>query len=298
MVVTSTLGIDLGGSLIKAVVCDGDGTVLARACEPSLVSEGPGPTLERVAAIAGRLSDGYEVSSAGLGICGPVDHQAGIVLDSPILPGWGEVAVVEPLTERLGLPLTIENDGACAMLGEWWRGAAERESVVAGLTIGTGVGGGLVIDGTIYRGGGSWGAEFGHVAVAPGPACACGGRGCVTQVASITATLERYERSAGEPVKNFSELLRRGSAGDDHAERALTVSLDGLADAVRVLVNTLNPSIFLVAGGMAQWGDTLAQEIEARLKGTTFAGLDLTPVRTARLGLYSGAVGAARPVKS
>jgi predicted NBD/HSP70 family sugar kinase len=150
-----------------------------------------------------------------------------------------------------------------------------------------------VIDGKIYRGDSHWGAEFGHVAVATEPICSCGGRGCVTQLASITATLNRYERSAGEPVASFPELLERRARGDGHATQALAASLDRLTDAVRVLVNTLNPSIFLLGGGMAQWGDALAEEVTSKLKGTTFAGLDETPVRTAQLGLYSGAVGAA-----
>lgn len=291
---SATLGIDLGGTMIKAVVCGPQGDVREAVSEPSLVSEGPQPTLRRLIELAQRIQDAHPIESVGLGICGPVDHEHGVVVDSPILPGWHDVAVAEPLAESLGLPVRLENDAACAMLGEWWQGAGARQAVVAGLTVGTGIGGGLVIDGEIYRGSSLWGAEFGHIAVADGPQCPCGGRGCVTQLASITATLDRYERSAGARVDTFAELVNRRESGEELAHEALALSIDHLAAAVRVLLNVLNPSTILLAGGMAQWGDPLAEEVMRRIRASTFRGLDGTPVRTAELGLYSGAIGAAR----
>jgi glucokinase len=293
-VVTATLGIDLGGTMIKAVVCGPEGDVRDAVSELSRVGDGPQPTLRRLIKLAQRMRDAHPVESVGLGICGPVDHENGVVVDSPILPGWHDVAIAEPLAKSIGLPVRLENDAACAMLGEWWQGAGAREALVAGLTVGTGIGGGLVIEGEIYRGSSLWGAEFGHIAVADGPQCPCGGHGCVTQVASITATLDRYEHSGGGRIDTFAELLNRRESGERLAYEALDLSIDHIADAVRVLLNALNPSSVVLAGGMAQWGEPLAEEVTRRIKTSTFRGLDDTPVRAAELGLYSGAIGAAR----
>ena len=291
---SDVLGIDIGGSLIKAIVSSPDGTVRERAVEPSPVAEGPEPTLERVVELARRLRDVHPFRCVGLGICGPVDHANGGVSSSPILPGWGDVALVKPLVDRLEMPVCLENDAACAILGEWWLGSGEGRPIVAGLTLGTGIGGGLVIEGDIYRGSGSWGAEFGHVAVADGPPCPCGGSGCVNELASVTATLKRYRQLSGVEIDDFEELLRRSGSGQDDASEALRVSVDYLSRAVRTLLNALNPDVFVLAGGMAQWGDSLRQAVQSQIQGTTFAGLDRTPIHVARLGLFSGATGAAR----
>lgn len=291
---TDRLGIDLGGTFIKAVVSSADGRISARAMEPSLVAQGPAPTLDRVVELVERLRGSHSFESIGLGICGPVDHAGGMVVASPILPGWDDVSVVEPLSERLGAPVRLENDAACAMLGEWWQGAGGRMPVVAGVTLGTGIGGGLIVEGKVYRGSSSWGAEFGHVAVADGPPCPCGGQGCVNRLASVTATLDRYRQLAGVELHTFEELLKRGASGDDDARGALAATVDYLSRAVRMLINSLNPNVFVLAGGMAQWGSPLAQAVQREIKGTTFAGLDQTPIRIADLGLFSGAIGAAR----
>lgn len=292
--VTGTLGIDLGGSFIKAVVVADDGSIREQAMEPSLVTQGPEPTLERIVALVRRMREEHSFHSIGIGICGPVNHAEGMVVTSPILPGWDDVPVVEPLADELSAPVRLENDAACAMLGEWWQGAGERMPVVAGLTLGTGIGGGLVVDGNVFHGDGSWGAEFGHVAVADDPPCPCGGRGCVNCLASVTATLDRYREASGEEIGGFEELLNRLAAGDGRAREALDASVGYLSRAVRALLNALNPSVFVLAGGMAQWGEPLAEAVRDEIAHTTFAGLDRTPIRVARLGLFSGAVGAAR----
>ncbi|HET7444266.1 MAG TPA: ROK family protein [Solirubrobacterales bacterium] len=292
--VADTLGIDLGGSLIKAVVCSAEGDIRERVVEPSLVEQGPAPTFDRVADLIERLRASHGIQSIGLGICGPVDHAAGAVRRSPILPGWNDVLVIEALAERVGAVVQLENDAACAILGEWWQGAGTGLPIVAGVTLGTGIGGGLIVDGSVYRGHGSWGAEFGHVAVADGPACPCGGSGCVNQLASVTATLDRYRQLAGADVSDVDELLRKSEEGDDAARQALATSAHYLSKAVRTLLNVLNPSVFVLAGGMAQMGQSLGRTVEEQIAGSTFEGLDSTPVRVAQLGLFSGAVGAAR----
>ncbi len=288
------LGIDLGGTYIKAVVASSDGRVHHRLMEPSAVADGPESTIETLIDIARSIEVAHSFDAIGLGICGPVDHTAGLLVESPILPGWSNVPVVDAIQEKIEMPVHLENDASCAMLGEWWLGAGERKSIIAGLTLGTGIGGGLVLDGTIFRGATGWGAEFGHISLAPEPPCPCGGHGCLNQLASVTATLARYRELAGDDIENFEELLGRSQSGDAHATNALATSVAYLVRAIRSLVNVLNPDVFVLAGGMAQWGDSLVEAVQRSLAGTTFSGPDRTPIRSARLGLFSGALGAAR----
>ncbi|HEX8647837.1 MAG TPA: ROK family protein [Thermoleophilaceae bacterium] len=289
------LGIDLGASRIKAVVAGLDGAIHDRTLVPSRADEGPDVTLRVVSEIARRMIAEHHVRIVGVGVCGPVDYGAGRLIESPMLPGWSSVPVVDTIREDTGVPVVIENDASCAMLGEWWLGAGERLPVVAGFTIGTGVGGGLVLDGEIYRGGSGWGAELGHISLAPEPRCPCGGHGCVGMLASIPATLTRYRELGGSSeVDDLEELIRLGDEGDARATEALEASGGYLTDAARALVNVLNPNVLVLAGGMAVLSSALVDCIERGLRGTTFDGPDRTPVAAAKLGLYSGAIGAAR----
>lgn len=292
MVVTALLGVDLGGTLIKAVVASPTGQVHHRLMERSDVESGPEATLARVIDLARRMGAQYPFEAVGLGICGPVDHAAGLLVESPILPGWSDVPVAAAIKDQLHTPVCLENDAACAMLGEWWLGAGERKDVVAGLTLGTGIGGGLVLNGRIFRGATGLAAEFGHISLAADPPCPCGGNGCLNVLASVTATIARYKELGGAEIGGFEELLRRSLSDDALAVEALMASVAYITRAVRSLVNVLDPDVFVMAGGMAQWGDTLATLVQQGLLASTFSGLDRTPVRVARLGMFSGALGA------
>jgi glucokinase len=294
VVVTFILGVDFGATNLKAIVATTDGVVAGRAIEPSLVSEGPTDTLDRIASVVLRAAQQWPITAIGVGACGLVDHGRGTLTESPVLPGWHHVPIAEALRDATSLPVVIDNDANCAVLGEWWLGAGERRDVVAGLTLGTGIGGGLIVRGEVFRGAGGWAGEFGHIALADGPACLCGGRGCLGQLASASATVARYREISGDTVSGTEELARRAAAGDESAIAALVASAEYLARGVRILVNVLNPHVFVLTGGMAGWGAELAHAVRDALQGTTFGGLDTTPVRLATLGMFSGAFGAVR----
>jgi glucokinase len=294
-VVTEYLvGVDFGATNLKAVVATPDGAVVDRHVEPSFVHEGPKSTLRRIGAVVTRFQRRWRVARVGIAVCGPVDRASGALVESPVLPGWRDVPVVAALRESLGPDVVMDNDGNLAILGEWWLGAGERSGIVAGLTLGTGIGGGLIVGGRVFRGATGWAGEFGHIAVADGPRCPCGGQGCLGVLASATATLLRYRSRTGREVAGTAELVRIADGGDADAVAALSETVGHLAHGVRVLVNTLNPHVVVLAGGMAGWGVRLADAVGDGLRATTFAGVDTTPVRTARLGMFSGALGAVR----
>lgn len=302
------LGIDFGATNLKALLVDSEGKEYQRFKEDSKPEDGPDETLNRIVELVKRAkkkanSAGLQLTGIGIGVCGPVNHSKGEIVESPILPGWRNVPVKEVIEKEAHLPVQIDNDANLAVLGEWWKGAGDRRAVVAGLTLGTGVGGGLVINGRIYRGGMGFGAEFGHISVAPDPPCPCRGRGCLGRVASATATLrwynDKYKELAGKeaaPVIDIRKLAERAEKGDDLARESIEVSANYLAKGILTIINFLNPNIFVLAGGMALLkDDLLLNRIREFVRSSTFEMIgENTPIVSAELGIHSGCYGSAK----
>lgn len=288
------LGVDLGGTNLKAAVVEPDGRIVATSTEPSLVAEGPVAAVARMAALVGKMRLEHDFDAVGAAVCAPIEKETGRIAESASLPGWIDVPVRDLLEESMSMPVTLENDAASAILAEWWLGAGDRKPVVAGLTLGTGVGGGLVVDGRIFSGSDGLAGEFGHISLADGPECPCGSSGCLGRLAGGTATGARYQRLSGEDPVRTDEIVRRAKSGDAAAQEALEATVGYLVRGVRTLVNLLNPDVFLLCGGFSSgWGEPLAEAIQTGLKGTTFPGLDETPIRISKLGTFAGAIGAA-----
>lgn len=296
------LGVDFGATNLKALIVDKEGQVHQRFMERSEPEHGPESTLRRIVELVERAknvadSASLQLTDVGIGVCGPVSHSKGEIVESPILPGWRNVQVKDVIREATGLLVHFDNDANMAILGEWWQGAGEGCPVVAGLTLGTGIGGGLVINGRIYRGGWGFGAEFGHIRVAQDPPCPCGGRGCLGRVASATATLHRYRELAGKKaasVDGVLELAKLSEKRDPAAREAIAVSADYLAQAALIIINCLNPNVFVFTGGMALLGNVFLGPIREFIRSSTFRMVgDNTRIAVGRLGMYSGSFGAA-----
>lgn len=294
---------DFGATNLKALVVDEKGRVHERSVIPSKVNEGPHRTMKRVVeliASAERKAKraGLSVTDVGIGVCAPVDQLTGVIPGSPVLPGWKNVPMKETIQTQTGLPVHIDNDANLAVLGEWWQGVAKKRRVVAGITLGTGIGGGLVIDGRVYRGATGFAAEFGHISVDSSPPCPCGGHGCLGRLASITDTLERYRLLAGGSavtVSNIDELGELARRGDRFGKESIRVSSHYIARVTLILVNCLNPDMFVLAGGMASLGSMLLRPIRRHIKNSTFPRVAAsTQIVTAKLGIYSGCFGSAR----
>src|SRR5262245_30323060 len=184
------LSIDIGGSKIAAAMMTRDGECLSKRKAPSMAVEGPRRMIERILEIAAQVvsESGRSVHSAGVSCGGPLDPVAGIVLSPPNLPGWDRVPLRAMLASGLGLDsarIHVENDANACALAELRFGAARGKLHAVYLTMSTGIGGGLILDGRLYRGGAFNAGEVGHQVVWPdGPACGCGQRGCLEAVAS------------------------------------------------------------------------------------------------------------------
>ena len=306
------VGVDLGGTYIRAALADEDGALRERRKVETLAREG-------VEAVVGRIVRAVEEVSvpgvAALGICspGPLSSRTGIVYSPPNLHGWHDVPLAGMLEERLGIPVFLGNDANAAALGEFAYGAGRGFGHVIYVTVSTGVGGGIISDGRLLEGQRGAAGEIGHVIVEPGgPLCGCGNRGCLEAlIAGPAIACQAREAIASGRETSIGELAetdphgvtaevvgRAAAAGDTLARELLETTGRRLGTALLGLVHLFNPQVIIVGGGVTNAGELLMKPA----RDTMFAGLmpifeeDLEvvpPYLGADAGLY-GAVALAR----
>jgi glucokinase len=242
--ITATVRVDVGGTKIAAGVVDRSGTILATEHRPT-PEDDAGLVCDTIADMARDLRRRHEVSAVGVAAAGFVDEARSTILFAPNLP-WRDEPLRDRLQARTGLPVVVENDANAAAWGEFQFGAGRGENHIVGLTVGTGIGGGIVANGALVRGRFGVAAEVGHVVMVPaGRPCHCGLRGCLEQYASGNALARRAQEIASEAPWTARRLLARADGrpdritgvmvteaareGDTAALRALTRSADGSA---------------------------------------------------------------------
>ena len=275
----AVLAADVGGTSLRAALVSPDGEILDRRSAPT-----PPDPLHGIALLRSLWNELGSSTPRAIVIAGGIRRKTGEVTQSPNLPQWEGT--------RLGFELSCDvlNDANGAILGEAWLGGLRGTKAALMLTLGTGVGGGILLDGKVWSGATGCGGELGHVAVRPdGPKCGCGSTGCLEMYASATAV----RKAAGTP--NAEEAARRARAGDAKARAAFDAAADALGVVLAGLVNAFNPEAIALGGGMSGAFDLLAPRIEALLAQRTFKlareGLRLVP---AKLGGDAGLLGAAR----
>ncbi len=308
MSASETIGVDLGGTKMLTGVLDQDRNVLWRNRVPSadLTEEELVDTLEEEVEKARQARP--EVAAIGLGLPATIDHERGIAISAVNLSLDG-VPVRQLLTERTGLPVYLDNDATVATLAEHLHGAGRGTRNMVLLTVGTGIGGGLIIDGEIYRGTIGAGAELGHMVIqADGPRCQgnCPGHGCVESLASGTALgregREAAERepdsalgrslAAGEPVDGEA-VTKAGKAGDEVAKSVLALIGGRLGVALTSYANIFEPDVMVIGGGVIEAGDLLLDPAREVVAARALPPMNRTPVKEAQLGSEAGLIGAA-----
>lgn len=301
------IGVDVGGTKILAGVVDDSGHVLSRQRIPTPVLADD--RIDAIIDLVGSLcaEHGLEGAPVGVGAAGLVSLD-GVVLYAPNLD-WRDAPVRLQLADRLHVPVRVENDATAATWGEFVAGAARRASGGAlMLTLGTGVGGGLVMDGRLIRGATGVAAEFGHLIVCEGGAlCPCGNRGCLEALASGSA-IERTAREAvrgrtlpdGSPLYDVQQLTgrdvsRAALAGDDGATALLATAGTWLGVGIASLVNGLDPEVVVLGGGVTAIGDLLLRPAIDAYHDRVIARAHriVPPVVRAQLENDAGIVGAA-----
>jgi glucokinase len=288
------VGVDLGGTAIKAGAISDDGTILGRRSARVDAAEGAAKLFDRIASLAREL--GAE-GSLGLGSPGVFDRARGVILEAPNLHFLEGLSICDEVARRLGVPpdaILLENDANVAALGEQWIGAGRGETDLLLVTLGTGVGGGLVLGGKLFAGPGGMAGEIGHVVVDPkGSVCGCGARGCLETLASANAARRRaIERKLGDDLERLAETARRSPG----PERDLFVDVGAdLGRGLAVALTLLDVRLFVVGGGFGAALDLLEPGVRAgfaeRSYGRRVDDLRIVP---AALGPDAGWIGAAR----
>ena len=283
------LGVDLGGTAIKLGLFSWDGELLADHQRPTPQPATPGSVCVEIVEAIGSLDPDGLASMVGIGLPGPMDADARVARVCINLPGWEEVPLAAWLEPRLKRKVTLANDGNCALVGEAWKGAAVGCSDVVLLTLGTGVGGGVMLGGKLFTGHNGAAAEPGLITLFPeGPDCNSGNRGSLEQYASITG-LGRL--SDAEP----SSLAMAASRGDEQAKAQWERYGQLLGTGISSLVYMFTPQLVLLGGGLGGASEhflpAVRREVNTRVQAVSREGLQIKPCA---LGNGAGRLGAAR----
>lgn len=293
------MGVDIGGTNIRLGIVDDKGKILYRKRFPTLKEQGKDEVITRLLkAIADvKKNSKYPIRRIGIGCPGPLDSRKGIVLSPPNLPGWNKVPLKNIVQKRFNLPVVLENDANCFALGEKWRGAAKGCKDMVCLTLGTGIGGAIILNGALYTGKDGFGGELGHMSINfDGPKCGCGKRGCLEAYASATALVKRYK---GKQNVTSEEIYKLALRGDRRAKKVLKETALYLGVAISNFVNAFNPEIVVLGGGLAKAGDSIFPEIRRIVRKISLKpllrNLKIVP---AKLSEDAGIIGAAWSVKN
>jgi glucokinase len=293
------LGLDIGGTKLAAGVVDAAGNVHSFAVEPTRPHEGPEVALARLFDLGRRVVDesGLDwgrIEAVGIGCGGPLDAERGVLIAPPHLPGWRDVPVAALAGSAFDRPVALENDATAAAAGEhrWGAGAGVRHMVY--LTISTGVGGGVIIDGALYRGASGNGGELGHVTVdwRGRPCRGCGRRGCLEAYVSGTSIAERA-REAGLPFASSEEVAAAALAGDAGASALWDETVEALSCGLISIVNLFEPELVVLGGGVTRSGDLLVPPVRESVRAGAMRPAGDVDVVLSPLGERVGVVGAA-----
>ncbi|MCK6576859.1 MAG: putative N-acetylmannosamine-6-phosphate 2-epimerase [Anaerolineae bacterium] len=291
----SVVGVDIGGTKIAVGVVDSAGQIVYEERLPTQAQEGGEAVLRRAGdAVERALRAAPAAAGIGASTGGVIDDRGRVIFATDSLPGWAGMDIRGTLAERFGLPVAVENDGQAAALAEALLGAGRGFRSVLGVTVGTGIGGGFVVDGRIYRGGSATGIEPGHIAVVrDGRLCPCGRHGCLEAYASGGCLTLEYNARADAPLPTGEAVVAAAERGDAAAVEAIQAVAGWLGYGLASAVNLLNPSVIVIGGGVAQIGDLYLEAMRAALRRQAYMPLREVPLRAAALRNREGIVGAA-----
>lgn len=304
------VGVDLGGTAIKVGICDAEGKLLHTFEGPTEVAKGPDTVMDNIEKYVRLIVeqspyDWAQVAGVGAGVAGFTNVKEGVIILAPNV-GFKDVPIRSILEERLGKPVKIDNDANVAALGEVWSGAGKGIDHCVCYTLGTGVGGGIIINGRIVQGFSGLAGELGHMAVIPdleAIQCGCGKTGCLETVSSATGIIrmandavERGDRTSLSLVESITakDVFDAAKAGDEVAVRIVSRAAYYLGKAMAAVAVTLNPERFIIGGGVSKAGEFLFEQIRETFMKLTpdpvTRGVSIVP---AELGNDAGMIGAA-----
>lgn len=312
---TNVVGVDMGGTKILSAVIDAEGNILSTAKIPTKADKGPSIVIDRIAESIQRAVDksgvvAASIQAVGIGAPGPLDPATGVVIFAPNLR-WKDVRLKEELEARVNIPTFVDNDVNVGTLGEHVFGAGKGFQNVVGIFVGTGIGGGIILQGELFHGASKTAGEIGHIIVkAGGPRCGCGTRGCLEALASRTAMAKQFQKAIlkkgqksviSELTNGDLKTVRSGvlakaiRLNDKLTLKVIKKATKYLGIGIGSIVNFLNPEMIILGGGVVEaLDDTFLNDIRAAAEKyalpNTLNGVQIVP---AKLGDNSGILGAA-----
>lgn len=303
------VGIDLGGTNLKAGIVSRDGRIYHRLSIKTNYNAAPQIISDQIFKLINDVIDTAHLKTSdiigiGLGSPGLVDKAGETILFSPNLPQWRNIPIKRMIAERFAIPCVLENDANAAAWGEKWVGAGKEARSMVMITLGTGIGGGIVIENRLWRGANNVAGEIGHMVIQTnGPRCSCGNHGCIEVYASATAMVRRFkellQNGASSSLKDSKEITAKMI--NDAATQGDKASLDIIRETGRYLgialvniMHILNPEVIVLTGGMTGSGELLMAPIREVTQQRAFeASYKDTKIVFSELGNDAGIIGAA-----
>ncbi len=296
---TFAIGVDLGGTNLRIAAVDSNGKMLEKTTTSTEVSRGRDQVIEEMCSaiqqIVTKFRGAGDLAGIGIGVPGIIELRTGMLHESPNLPGWEDYPVRDEIERRLRTTVVLENDANAAALGEKWLGAAASVDDMCMLTLGTGVGGGIVLNGQVWHGMTGMAGEIGHVNVEPdGPPCNCGSRGCLEQLASATAVKRmaveavatgkapELARAMNETPEFSAKVVHQmAMQGDEPAREIFRRVGNALGIVLADLINTFNLPMYVLGGGASSAWDAFAPAMFDRVRKNSYVYLATTPAENA-----------------
>lgn len=289
-------GVDIGGTKIAVAAVSLQGAILARAEIETRAAEGAPRVIGRLSDALHSIEQDDELFGIGIGCTGPVDPRTGHVMNPYTLPTWEDVDIVSPLAAEFRTRVVLENDCDVAALGEHWIGSARGANNAVYITVGTGIGAGLILNNKLYRGVGMTAGEIGHMTIDhKGPLCYCGSRGCLEMFAAGPAIAKAYENKASAQNISAREVIERAQNGDADARQIVEQTAYYLGVGLGNLITILAPDVIVLGGGVMQSFDLFYPVMRATItKNVTLVPSEQVKIVPAALGQNAGVIGAAK----
>ena len=316
------VGVDVGGTnIVVGLVPMEGGDVLGFRSQPTQAQRGPKFVVDSIVEMVNAAIDDVirehggsreEVAGVGIGSPGPLDRTTGVVINTPNL-GWRNFPLRDLIGNALRLPATLDNDANCATYGEWWLGAGRDVDTLVGFTLGTGIGGGIVLDGEIYHGVSDAAGEVGHMTIdSNGRRCKCGNYGCIEAYASGPAIALRAVEGIEAGMETIlvdmvggkldaitaATVYEAAVRGDDYADEVMKDTAKFLGAGIANIINILNPAMVVISGGVTRAGDHLFEPLRAEVRRRAFKSAEeRCRIVAAEMPDRAGVVGAAAVFK-
>lgn len=307
------LAADVGGTNTRMAVVNENGDILTLLKKSTHCKKGRDEMIKFIVSFAGETIEKSklpkeEICGMGIGFPGPLNAETGTIFNPPNLNGWDSVPLRDILEKELRVPVAIENDANAAALGEWWRGAGSGTHSLFCITLGTGVGGGIIMDGKVWHGATSIAGEIGHTTVIrDGIKCTCGNIGCLEAYACSGGILKRVndallkerDNDSLQPLTNLKQVDQMVMQGNEIVLNVIKETGVILGIAIANIANLLNPEMVVLFGGVTNLGENLIEPLKQEVKRRAFKkATESLKIELSQLGDNSGILGAAKNILS